>query len=276
MSFRENNIQQTTMFDHPNILLKRQSQALEQSWARFFSAEIFPLIDEKPFSVLYGPNNSRPNTPVNLMVGGFLLKALFGLNDEEFLESLASDIRIQYALHTVASHMQPPCRGTLTRFRARLLSYKEKTGTDLLRDAMEHIFTQLTEHLKQGRDLWPWSSLQLLCDLKKLEKTEHLHLCISHLLSHMTEEETVGDLRRLSRRYIRPFYYQSSSPLDGRLHVLLSDAKVLLDYCTANDRINLPEVQLLWQLTISDRHGNLRLTPCEDYVSLGLADFKST
>jgi len=55
-------------------LTAREQKALEKSWAKVFADEIFPAIDEKRFSVLYSDKTSRPNTPVNVIVGALICK----------------------------------------------------------------------------------------------------------------------------------------------------------------------------------------------------------
>jgi hypothetical protein len=51
---------------------ERERKALEKSWAKIFADEIFPAIDEEPFSVLYSDKASRPNAPVNVIIGALL------------------------------------------------------------------------------------------------------------------------------------------------------------------------------------------------------------
>ena len=50
-----------------------ERKVLENSWEKVFADEIFPDIDEKRFSVLYSDKASRPNTPVNVIVGALSL-----------------------------------------------------------------------------------------------------------------------------------------------------------------------------------------------------------
>ena len=102
MSFRKNDVQQFSMFDSFNTLTPREQKALENSWAKVFAEEVFLAIDESWFSVLYSNKASRPNTPVNVIVGALLLKELFDLSDDEVVEDLLLDPRFQYALHTQA------------------------------------------------------------------------------------------------------------------------------------------------------------------------------
>ena len=85
MSFKENACQQISFTDSFLGLTAREQKALENSWAKVFADEIFPAIDEKRFSVLYSNKTSRPNTPVNVIVGALIIKELFGSNDETII-----------------------------------------------------------------------------------------------------------------------------------------------------------------------------------------------
>ena len=78
MSFVKNDYEQLTLNDPVFGLTKREKRFLDSSWATQFADEIFPKIDEAPFSVLYSDKASRPNTPVNVIVGALLLKEFLG------------------------------------------------------------------------------------------------------------------------------------------------------------------------------------------------------
>lgn len=88
MSYRANQCQQLSIFDRSLHLTERERKCLENSWAKVFSDEIFPAIDEERFRVLYSENASRPNTPVNVIVGALIIKELFDLSDDEVVENL--------------------------------------------------------------------------------------------------------------------------------------------------------------------------------------------
>ena len=90
-----------------------------------FSDEIFPAIDEERFRVLYSQNASRPNTPVNIIVGALIIKELFALSDDEIVENLMLDIHYQYALHTTSYEEQPLSDKSLSRFRKRCYEYEK-------------------------------------------------------------------------------------------------------------------------------------------------------
>jgi len=124
MAFKENTYQQILFTDSFSGLTAREQKALEKSWAKIFADEIFPAIDENCFSVLYSDKASRPNTPVNVIVGALIIKELFDYSDDEMVENLMLDFGVQYALHTTSFEEQPLNDRTLGRFRARCIPMK--------------------------------------------------------------------------------------------------------------------------------------------------------
>ena len=119
MSFRTNTCQQISLNDKLMNLTEREKKALDKSWAKIFADEIFPAIDEERFSVLYSDKASRPNTPVNVIIGALIIKELFDYSDDEIVENLMLDLHLQYALHTTSYEEQPLSDKTLSRFRKR-------------------------------------------------------------------------------------------------------------------------------------------------------------
>ena len=51
------------------------------------------------FSVLYSDKASRPNTPVNVIVGALYHQRAFDYSDDEMVENLMLDFRIQRTAH---------------------------------------------------------------------------------------------------------------------------------------------------------------------------------
>ncbi len=88
MSFAKNDVHQVTLNNTLWGLTKREKRMLERSWATQFADNIFPLIDEERFAVLYSDKASRPNTPVNVIIGALILKELRNQTDDEIFESL--------------------------------------------------------------------------------------------------------------------------------------------------------------------------------------------
>jgi hypothetical protein len=79
-------------------LPEKHQQRLEKSWAGVFYRETFCRLKEEPFTVLYQDLPSRPNIPVNVLVGLESLKAGFGWSDEELYDHYVFDLQVRYAL----------------------------------------------------------------------------------------------------------------------------------------------------------------------------------
>ena len=140
MSFVVNNVHQVTLNDRYNSLTSREKKALDESWAKPFAENIFPAIREERFAPLYSSNPAtRPNTPVNVIVGSLIIKEYQELTDDELRESLLFDIRLQYALHTTSHEEQPMSDRTLSRFRLKLYGYEQETGRDLMKEEIVHL-----------------------------------------------------------------------------------------------------------------------------------------
>ena len=108
MAFVSNDTQQMSLADSTFHLTNRERKFHEKSRAKTFADKIFPAIDDDLFSVLYSEKASRPNTPVNVIVGALILKEALGDSDNELVQALMFDIRYQYALS-----IRPVLRSTL-------------------------------------------------------------------------------------------------------------------------------------------------------------------
>jgi hypothetical protein len=81
-----------------NELPEEQREHLYTSWAGVFYREFFCRLDEEPFAVLYSDLPSRPNVPVNVLVGLEYLKAGFGWSDEEMYEAFLYNLQVRYGV----------------------------------------------------------------------------------------------------------------------------------------------------------------------------------
>ena len=138
--FRDNKKHlQWPLFSSIDALPEKQQTRLEQSWAGTFYHEYFSRIDEEPFAVLYADVDSRPNTPVNVLIGWEALKAGFGWSDEEAYDHFCFDIQVRYALgyrDLSAGHFS---LRTVYNFRQRLTHYMQANGENLVEQAFEQV-----------------------------------------------------------------------------------------------------------------------------------------
>ena len=122
---------------------------------------MFPKIDEKPFAVLYSDKASRPNTPVNVIIGACIIKELFDYSDDELVEGLMLDLRLQYALHTTSFTEQPLSDKTLSRFRRRCYDYEQTHGVDLYKAAIQNYNKEIAKMMELDGKIRRMDSLMI-------------------------------------------------------------------------------------------------------------------
>jgi len=191
MSFKANNSQQINLHDNFLALNKRESKILLNSWAKEFADIVFPAINEQRFAVLFSGNKaSRPNSPVNAIIGALILKEMFDLTDDELLETIIFDVRYQYALHTTSFEEQPFSDRTFSRFRGRLYSHLMETGVDLLQEEIEALAENFRIFLNINTTMKRMDSLMVSSSCKNMSRIEILFTCLSNMISvvHKTGE----------------------------------------------------------------------------------------
>lgn len=236
MSFASNQSQQISLFDSTSNLTAREKRLLEKSWAKYFAEHIFPEIDETPFAVLYSDRPSRHNTPVNVIIGALILKEIFGLTDEEVVETLPFDIRYQYALHTTSFEEQPLNDRTLGRFRARCNSYEELTGIDLIHDCIIKLSDSMATLMKLNMGMRRMDSLMVASNIKKMSRLELLYTCVSNLARLMRKNEDPAFPETLSHYtedddHNRVLYHNRSEDTESKIDQVLKDAVLIISAC---------------------------------------------
>ena len=239
MSFVLNTNQQMSLFDSLGFLSQRKLERINNSWAGWFSEHIFTKINETIFAPLYSQNaNSRPNAPVNVLVGALILKELNGLTDEEVVDECLFDYRYQYALHTTSFEEQPVSRRSFSRFRERVSSYELTTGIDLIHECM----TQLAEEIRKFMDINPSikriDSMMIESNIRILSRLELLYTCLSNLVKAVSRDGHEDILKGLEH-YANPndrnqvVYYDRATKPQDKLQTVINDAVKFLPLCKA-------------------------------------------
>lgn len=182
--FRENpRSEQALLLSDVNGLPPRLLARLQRSWAATFREAVFLRIDEAAFAVLYSDRGSRPNTPVNLLVGLEILEAGRDWSDEELYEHFAFDLQVRYAVGCDVFGEADFSLRTLYYFRQRLAAHALQTGDNL----MAQVFEQITDT--------QLSRLQLRTDQQRLDST----MVLSNIADQSRLELLVEVLQRLWR-----------------------------------------------------------------------------
>ena len=140
--FRQNteHLQRNFMSTIMRLSASRQER-LETSWAGEFYREVFCRLDETIFGGLYSDQPSRPNIPVNQLVGSEILKSGFGWSDEELWDHLNFDLQVRYALGIRDMETEICTLRTIYNFRRRVSQNMQETGKNLFAEA----FAQITD-----------------------------------------------------------------------------------------------------------------------------------
>ena len=236
MSFKTNDCQQLSLDDSFMTLTERERKALEKSWAKIFADEIFPAIDEERFSVLYSDKASRPNAPVNVIIGALIIKELFDYSDDEIVENLMLDLHLQYALHTTSFAEQPISDKTLSRFRKRCYDYERLHGVDLYHDCVKDLSGKIAKIMKLNRRIRRMDSIMIESNIRFLSRMELIYTCISKLIVYLTKNAP-DKVSEQMKHYADPndcnriFYHQRNDDMDAIIQTLLTDSEFLLEVC---------------------------------------------
>ena len=164
--FRENpRPQQPSLLSDVSAMPESQRRRLENSWAHTFREHVFYALDEQLFAELYAEVPSRPNVPVNVLVGLEILKAGMGVSDAELYESFLFDMQVRYALGYESLSDGHFAVRSLYHFRQRLSQHYQATGVNLLEVAFVSITDQQAQALKVRTKTLRMDSTQIASDM---------------------------------------------------------------------------------------------------------------
>jgi hypothetical protein len=130
---------QAALFSDLDHLSEKGRRRLEESWAGIFYRQFFCRLDESPFAVLYSDVASRPNVPINVLVGLEMLKAGFGWSDQELHDAFLFDLQVRYALGYRNLGEGDFELRTIYNFRQRVSEHMGASGENLIEGAFEQV-----------------------------------------------------------------------------------------------------------------------------------------
>ena len=259
MSFVKNDNQQLTVLDSTFNLTEREKRMLEKSWANTFADKVFPAIDENIFSVLYSKKASRPNTPVNVIVGALILKEALNVTDDEIVEAMAFDIRYQYVLKSSQLVTEPS---------AGLEQEETEHDVDLIHECVVKMAKEISDFMDITPDKQRMDSLMVAANIRNLSLLELFYTCVANLCKIMDERGTkIPDEQYHYIKkddYNKCIYHKRDMDATERNVVVMKDADILIKICdSTGDFDDTSEYQLLIRLlkerTIIDDGGSRRL-----------------
>jgi hypothetical protein len=180
---------QIPLTSHVDELPTPLRERLQNSWAETFYREFFCRLDEQPFAVLYANEPSRPNVPVNVLVGLEFLKAANGWTDEEMYNEFCYNVQVRYALgyrHLGDGYFD---LRTLYYFRERLARHMQETGENLLEQAFEQVTDEQLRafSLKTGKQRM--DSTLLASNIRQMGRVQLLVTVLQRVWRMLSEED---------------------------------------------------------------------------------------
>ncbi|MBK8989649.1 MAG: transposase [Chloroflexi bacterium] len=147
-------------------------ERLLTSWADTFRQEVFGRIPETLFAPLFSDIESRPNAPINVIIGGEILKAGFGWTDEELVDHLGFDLLTRHALGLDEVRAEAPTIRTFYNLRRRVREYAQENGQNLYSEVFAHITDEQISKFAVKTNWQRMDSTQLLSNIALMNRLE--------------------------------------------------------------------------------------------------------
>ena len=193
---------QQPLYSTLDELPPKLKKGLEESWAGAFYHGFFRQIDEAPFAVLYAEEDSRPNTPVNVLVGLEVLKAGNGWTDEEMYEAFCYDLQVRYALGYRSlgeGHFE---LRTMYNFRQRLAKHMQESGENLIGKVFEDVTDKQLQALKVKTGKLRMDSTQVASNIQNGSRLQLL-VEVLQRVHRMLSEEKQAEYGTLLASYVK-------------------------------------------------------------------------
>ena len=167
-------------------LLKRLQGSKEYA----FYKEVFCRIPEALFAELYDEDPaSRPNAPINVLVGAMILQHQNDWTFEELLDRVAFDLKVRAALGLWSLAEEPFCRATLFNFQKRLRGHMGRTGQDKFQGVFDRFSQEDLERFGLKGEVQRCDSTQLGSNIRQYTRIELLVEVVLRMWRVLTEAD---------------------------------------------------------------------------------------
>jgi len=175
-----------------NELPDKLKERLEQSWAGTFYEEIFVRIDEEIYAPLYADEPSRPNIPVNVLVGLEMMKDGNGWSDQEMHAHYSFNIQVRYALgvrNLDEGHFE---LRTMYNFRQRLSQHMQETGENLIERTFEQVTDEQLAAYALETNQQRMDSTQISSNIREMSRLQLLVEVLQRVHRELTPEDQLA------------------------------------------------------------------------------------
>ena len=233
MFIKNDKHKQSLMFSGMVSLPEKAQKRLLSSWAEAFYQELFCRIDESAFAVLYSEKKSRPNIPVNILVGLDTLKSGFGWSDDELYDNYLFDLQVRYALGL--REIDEGCFDlrTLYNFRSSVVRYEREHGVNLIARATARITDEQIRRFEVKTGLQRMDSTQIQSNIRRMSRLQLLLEVIGRFHRILSEQERQQH-EPLFGEYVKTdslhyCYRINREEVGNRLQQIGGDLRVMID-----------------------------------------------
>lgn len=208
---------QKGLFSSLTMLPEKQRKRLEESWAGTFYEEVFSRIDEETFAVLYSEKGSRPNVPVNVLMGLEILKDGNGWTDQEMHNSFSYSMQVRYALgieNLDEGHFEVR---TVYNFRQRLVKHMQETGENLVEACFEQITDEQMAAYEVKSGVQRTDSKQIASNIRQTTRLQLLVEIVQRVY-RMLDVQDKGAYHEKFAKYIKGKSGKYTYRLKGEKH----------------------------------------------------------
>jgi hypothetical protein len=155
-----------------------------------FYTEVFCRIREELFADLYDEDPaSRPNAPVNTLVGALILQHHHDWTFEELLDRVAFDLKVRAALGLWSLAEEPFCRATLFNFQRRLRDDMGRTGRDKFQALFDRLSQETLERFGLKSTIQRCDSTQIGSNIRQYTRIELLVEVVLRMWRALAEDD---------------------------------------------------------------------------------------
>lgn len=144
---------QLSIFDANQKLTKKQQKLWSSSIEHKFFEQIFLKIHEEDFKQLYSETKSRPNVPVNQLVGSLILKHLFDWTYDELFKNLHFNSLTRHAIGINDPMKDVFSEASIFNFQNKIIEHYASTGIDLLTQVFDTLVADQLKEFKINTDI---------------------------------------------------------------------------------------------------------------------------
>lgn len=150
-------------------------QLLKESLEYAFYEEVFCRIPEPVFAELYDDSPAtRPNAPVNRLVGALILQHSRDWTFDELMDRLTFDVKVRAALGLFTLEETAFCRATLFNFQKRVREHMGKTGRDVFACVFDLLTGEQRERFGLSGEIQRCDSTQIGSNIRVFTRIELL------------------------------------------------------------------------------------------------------